>query len=407
MNDEDLGSKLPELLRELRYYNETIDYVVLFNDETAAASLATDQLWSHELIKALQASAAIDAITNVQNKINALMLHSKKLMKAREKVDAIPVDDYRALMTSRENLFDAITEASPAKAGGVAAQVIHEYRNWSDDVIVNYYFNPDDSKLGAAHDIARDRLVRWLDEVPMSVKNQINVSLILESDEDLFKTARMRIQERQAGRGPNDATYENIATIRERLLDRLVELQIKVSEHSVTAESPLVIGSRRRLEGDLHAEMARFVRHEDQIFTLVICVIDRIKSMRDQLGNDAVESILRQAAGVLAETLRPYDKVYTAGGGKIAMMLPNSPAEGGFEAARRCQATLVDAKFSIPSGRKVQLTASFGLSESAKGEDWQTLYDAAYKALTAAKARGNNQCCAKVGEDLIFDDDEE
>ncbi len=407
MSDENLGSKLPEMLREVRYYNETIDYVVLFNDQTAAASLSTEEPWIKELIQALQANAAADAIANVQKAIKNLITRSKQLMKERDKVDAITVDDYRSLMDCREALFEAITEASPAKSGGVAAQVIHEYRTWSHALVVNYYFNPNNTTLDADHDLARDRLMRWLDEVPMSVKNKVNVSLILEADEDLFKTARMRIQERMAGRVANDATYENIATIRERLLDRLVELQIEVSEHSVSADSPLVIGGRRRLEADLHAEMARFVRHQDQIFTLVICVIDKIKAMRDKLGAEAVDSVLRQAAGVLAETLRPYDKVYTAGGGKIAMMLPNSPAEGGFEAARRCQTTLLNTKFSIPSGRKIQLTASFGLSESAPDEDWQTLYDAAYKALTAAKSKGNNKCCAKIGDDLIFDDDEE
>ena len=114
MSDENLGSKLPEMLREVRYYNETIDYVVLFNDQTAAASLSTEEPWIKELVQALQANAAADAIANVQKAIKNLITRSKQLMKERDKVDAITVDDYRSLMDCREALFEAITEASPA-----------------------------------------------------------------------------------------------------------------------------------------------------------------------------------------------------------------------------------------------------------------------------------------------------
>ncbi|MBV6632521.1 MAG: diguanylate cyclase [Alphaproteobacteria bacterium] len=400
-----IAAQLPELLRELRYYNETVDYVVFFDDETAAASLATEPEWIDDLVALLEPEAEAGALAETKKQISNLQRAGKKAIKTRSTEGYMPEEAYRELMAKREDLFEAITEASPARAGGLANQVVHEYRAFCEEVIINYFFAPSDTKLSTDHDLARDKLVRWLDELPISLKEKIGVQQIMAADEDLYRTARMRIQERTAGRVPNDATYENLATIRERLLDRLIELQIVVSEHSVTADNPLVIGGRRRLEADLHSEMARYVRHEDQMFTLVICVIDKIKAMHAKLGQEVTDSIVRQVAAGLIETLRPYDKVYTAGGGKLAMLLPNSAASGGFEAARRCQKALLEHRFSLPSGRNIQVTATFGVSESRPGENWQGLYDAAYKALTAAKSRGNNQCCARIDEDLVFDDE--
>ena len=405
MTEADLATKLTELLREVRYYHETIDYIVLFDDQTAAASLMEEEPWQKELIALLKPEATDDALKDLKKHMQSMMLKGKKLMALRQQSDAVPVDKYRDLLQSREQFFEAITDASPAKSGGVAAQIVHEYRQWGDELIIKYYFEPEDEGLDQEYDQARDRLVRWIDDIPHSLRNQANVSGILEADEALFRTAKMRIQERKGGRVANDATYENIATVREQLFDHLIDLQILVSQHSAVAESPLMIGGRRRLEGDLHAETARFMRHKDQSFTLVIAVIDRIKAIRDRIGPEMTDSLIRQVAGLLAETLRPSDKVYTAGAGKLAMLLPNSPAEGGFEAARRCQAQLVETQFPGPSGQKLKITASFGLCESMEGQDWQTIYDTAYKALTAAKGKGNNQCCANVGGDLIFDEE--
>ncbi|MEM6902329.1 MAG: diguanylate cyclase [Pseudomonadota bacterium] len=399
-----LAARLPDLLRELRYYNETVDYVVFFDDETAAASLATDPEWVEQLISVFEAEAEPGLVAETKKHINNLLKADKRAIRVRSVEGFFAEENFRELMAKRDELFEAITEASPAQAGGLASQVVHEYISFCDEAVINYFYSPNEEKLGTDHDVARDKLVQWLDELPLSIKEKADVQQIMAADEDLYRTARMRIQERKAGRVPNDATYENLATIRERLLDRLIELLLIVSEHSVTAESPLVIGGRKRLEADLHAEMSRYVRHEDQMFTLVICVIDKIKAMHSKLGQDAADSIMRQVAAQLLETLRPYDKVYTAGGGKLAMLLPNSPASGGFEAARRCQKTLLEQRFSLPSGRALQVTASFGVAESKAGENWQALYDAAYKALTAAKSKGNNQCCARIDTDLVFDD---
>ena len=405
MTDADLATKLPALLRELRYYHETIDYVVLFNDETAASSLMEQEPWEKELIDLLTPVATNEALRELQKRLKTVMINGKQLMELRLKVDQVPLVKYRRLLEARDAVFDAITDASPAKSGGVAAQIVHEYRQWCDELLIKYYFEPNDTSLDQQYDQAREKLVRWIDDIPHSVRNKVDVSEILDADETLFRTAKMRIQERQGGRVANDTTYENIATVREKLFDLLIELQILVSQNSADSDAPLMVGSRRRLEADLHSEMARFARHPDQSFTLIIAVIDRIKAIRTRLGPEMTDSLIRQAAGILAETLRPYDKVYAAGGGKLAMILPNSPAEGGFEAARRCQARLVDAHFPAPAGQKLKITASFGLSESMPEQGWQTLYDTAYKALTAAKGKGNNQCCAIVGGDLIFDEE--
>jgi diguanylate cyclase (GGDEF)-like protein len=405
MSVEALSAKLPEILREVRYFNETVDYVVLFNDETAAASLSGNRPgWAKDLIDLLKTVAQESTIQQLDKRIADLVKRGNALMKERSVEGFIMEDDFRALVAAREDIFDTIAEASPARSGGFAAEVVNSYRRWADELVIHYYFAPDYADLSADHDKARDKLIRWLDDVPHSLREKVNIQHIIEADEDLFRTARVRMQERTAGRVPNDATFENIATIRERLLDQLIELQILVSEFSSTSDSPLVVGGRRRLEADLHAEMARFVRHEDQVFTLVICVIDKVKGMRDKLGNEAVDSVIRQAAATLIETLRPYDKVYSAGGGKLAMLLPNSRAQGGFEAARRCRRKLEETAFLLPSGRKVRLSASFGLSESRVGEDWQGLYDAAYQALTSAKSRGNNQCAALIEDSLKFDE---
>lgn len=404
MSTEEFSARLPDLLREIRYYNETVDYAVLFHDETAEASLQEAPEWVAQLDALLKPVVSEQQLKLVEKHVSKLLKAGDLLIAERHADGFVMEDGFREMAETREQLFESISEASPARAGGLAASVVHEYRSWADELVILYYFAPDDEELTDKHELAREHLVRWIDELPHIISEKISIQEILDADEDLYRTAHIRLQERIDGRMPSDAAYENIATIRERLLDRLIDLQILVSQHNTTADTPLVVGNRRRLEADLHAEIARFARHEDQVFTLVICVVDRIKVMRTKLGQEIIDKIMRQAAGLLQESLRPYDKVYAAGGGKLALLLPNSRAHGGFEAARRCRDILKSKPFSIGNKKNIKISASFGLSECRAGEDWQGLYDSAYQALTHAKTKGNSQCCARIDGQFIFDE---
>jgi diguanylate cyclase (GGDEF)-like protein len=81
--------------------------------------------------------------------------------------------------------------------------------------------------------------------------------------------------------------------------------------------------NRRSLMERLDAEMAEAARHGD-IFAVVLCDVDGLKSVNDTAGHLAGNEVLTKVAHIMRESARAEDVVARIGGDEFVLLLPRT-----------------------------------------------------------------------------------
>jgi diguanylate cyclase (GGDEF)-like protein len=146
--------------------------------------------------------------------------------------------------------------------------------------------------------------------------------------------------------------------------------------------------NRRALDARLGEECVR-ARRTGGPLTLVLVDVDRFKAVNDELGHAEGDAVLVALVGVVARTLRATDLLARYGGEEFALLLPDTPPEGGRVLAERVRAAVEAHPWP-----KRPVTASFGVASLGGGRDAaaaRTLLADADRALYAAKRAGRNR----------------
>jgi diguanylate cyclase (GGDEF)-like protein len=155
------------------------------------------------------------------------------------------------------------------------------------------------------------------------------------------------------------------------------------------------LGNRRYFDDELKRmldETDRFGRSS----TLVLVDLDHFKQVNDTHGHEAGDAVLRQVARILQEGVRTVDRVSRYGGEELALLLPQTPADGAAELAERLRKR-IEGRPVVHRGVEIAVTASFGIASYPElSRTKQGLFPAADAALYEAKAAGRN--CVRVAD---------
>jgi diguanylate cyclase (GGDEF)-like protein len=166
-------------------------------------------------------------------------------------------------------------------------------------------------------------------------------------------------------------------------LHRIVERQALVD--------PLTgLANRRRCEEALAAEVARAERFATPL-ALVFADLDEFKRVNDLHGHPVGDSVLRELAAVLRETVRESDLAGRWGGEEFLLLLPGADAAGGVRLAERVRLALESRTILTREGARVKVTCSFGVAAFPAAPDGAALVAAADRALYHAKRLGKNR----------------
>jgi diguanylate cyclase (GGDEF)-like protein len=128
-------------------------------------------------------------------------------------------------------------------------------------------------------------------------------------------------------------------------------------------------------------------------FRLSVAVIDldRFKLVNDTYGHAAGDEVLREAAGVIRDSIRNTDLVARYGGEEFAVIMPNTPLGGAASLANRVRAAL-DTHVVEFAGRDIFVTLSAGVAtfDPRSPASEAELLAAADAALYEAKQAGRN-----------------
>ncbi|HEX6118844.1 MAG TPA: PleD family two-component system response regulator [Dongiaceae bacterium] len=137
--------------------------------------------------------------------------------------------------------------------------------------------------------------------------------------------------------------------------------------------------------------------------SVLVCDLDRFKSVNDTFGHAAGDAVLKQFAQRATQSMRNIDMVARFGGEEFVILLPDTEGDNALKAAERLCKKIAGAPMEVadaPDG-KLTVTVSIGVASTTMaipGEDLIKLADA---ALYRAKQGGRNQVCADPSALLV------
>lgn len=175
-----------------------------------------------------------------------------------------------------------------------------------------------------------------------------------------------------------------------RAMDALEEVNERL-HRLATIDSLTGIANRRRFDEVLDSEWKRAIRDAQSIAVLMLDV-DHFKSFNDTYGHEFGDTVLKQVAATLNNSVRPGDFVARYGGEEFAVVLPSTDASAALAVAERMRRAVELAELEHQGKKSGRVTISIGVASSVARREAapQPLIAQADGALYAAKHAGRN-----------------
>lgn len=136
-----------------------------------------------------------------------------------------------------------------------------------------------------------------------------------------------------------------------------------------------------------------------QPLSVGILDLDHFKEINDKHGHVTGDIVLRDAAAVVARSLRLSDYLARWGGEEFVVLFPNTDAEGARHALEKALETLREARFQGADGQTLSITFSAGIAQWTEAASVEEAISDADRFLYIAKAEGRNRIV--ISEDTI------
>ncbi|MDD1623085.1 MAG: diguanylate cyclase, partial [Methylococcaceae bacterium] len=166
--------------------------------------------------------------------------------------------------------------------------------------------------------------------------------------------------------------------------------KLDIAQYKATRDPLTRLPNRLAFEDRLADEVARWKRHSLPL-SMVMWDIDLFKRINDNYGHKSGDKALVAIAQLLSGNCRETDFVARFGGEEFVMLLPNTDARTALSVADKVRKTVENANFNV-AGDRVTITLSCGISQLVAGDNNESVFERADKALYRAKQNGRNQC---------------
>jgi two-component system, cell cycle response regulator len=192
--------------------------------------------------------------------------------------------------------------------------------------------------------------------------------------------------------------------INPRSLERSLRYALKLGE---SLEALRKLATRDQLTGLLNRrEYERIMSEEEDrarrfghVLALVIVDIDHFKSINDTHGHAVGDTVLKEVAGRIAESIRTVDRAARIGGEEFALILVQTDGQAALRVAQRTIELVSKSPVAAGGGLTIPVTASAGVAVlPSDARTAKELFSVADKALYAAKEGGRNRVVQAGGE---------
>jgi len=157
--------------------------------------------------------------------------------------------------------------------------------------------------------------------------------------------------------------------------------------HISVTDALTSIGNRRYFQQKIIEEISRTKRYEQDL-SLIICDIDYFKEVNDKYGHNVGDEVLIEYTKLISLKLRESDVFCRIGGEEFIIILPHTKRPNAIKIAEKIRIDIESTKKVVP------ITMSFGVVEYVQGEDNESIFKRADKALYKAKESGRNKVIA-------------
>lgn len=178
--------------------------------------------------------------------------------------------------------------------------------------------------------------------------------------------------------------------------ERIIRLEHRILELANSDALTNVLNRRAFIE-KMEMELQRSRRTHIPL-SLIFADIDYFKKINDSYGHQLGDIVLQKFAGMLSESVRPYDFVGRYGGEEFVICLPHADIIQSRSVAERIRTRVEKMKIFPPDDPKpVTITASFGVaSYRLESEDsLDSITGRADEAMYTAKREGRNCVCSE------------
>jgi diguanylate cyclase (GGDEF)-like protein len=168
-------------------------------------------------------------------------------------------------------------------------------------------------------------------------------------------------------------------------------MYIKVEQAALT-DSLTGIPNKRAMDDALARATSLGNRH-GQEYSLILCDLDRFKTINDQHGHVMGDHVLQLAAKELQRAIRTSDEVYRFGGEEFAVLLPQTSEADARAVADRIRQFMSTIRVNCGES-DINVTTSCGVAMRLQDEDAGQWVARSDEALYRAKANGRN--CTRV-----------
>ena len=144
------------------------------------------------------------------------------------------------------------------------------------------------------------------------------------------------------------------------------------------------IANRREFERVMEREVALAERHGRRL-SLMMIDLDNLKRINDRLGHSAGDGALKLVAQQLLRVVRASDLCARVGGDEFAVAMPETDLDRARDVAVRLRRSVEHAGLGMKAPGQVDV--SVGIAAWRKGQDWQSVYQAADNDLYEDKRR--------------------
>lgn len=137
-------------------------------------------------------------------------------------------------------------------------------------------------------------------------------------------------------------------------------------------------------------EIIKKLCNDNSNFSLILFDIDDFKKINDTHGHIVGDEVLIKITSLIRENIRSRDLLARWGGEEFIVLLYGTSLQLATDLAQR----LCELIASIKIQSDITVTASFGVTEYAPGDNLHSIISRADKLLYSAKANGKNEVCS-------------
>jgi len=189
--------------------------------------------------------------------------------------------------------------------------------------------------------------------------------------------------------------YNNDEVILITMFDMTLQKRAEEAIREIAIKDELTgLYNRHFFDTVIDEEIDRSERY-DVPFSALILDLDHFKKVNDTFGHPVGDNVLRFTADIVKSHTRSADYPIRIGGEEFVVLMPHTSLEGAYSAAEKIRKAIEETTHPVIGN----YTASIGVAQRERGENYKSMYNRMDNALYEAKESGRNKVIKAPSKD--------